>query len=551
MLHNKKGFTLVEILATIIILGLLVTLGYVSVRNILDQSHENYYKSQEDMVLLAGREYFADYRSALPEEVGETATVTLETLINEKYIDPVKDRNENDCDFKASSVTVQKINEKDYQYYVTLKCSDYLTNKDDASPVIKYTPNKGSSHNSISVTMKITDNKKVDTYRYVVTKDGEAYKDSGYQKYNGDISFTFTEKGLYEIRGYAMDSSGNTTNRKSGKYSIYDSINCGEASISANVNENTWTNKTVNLDITVPSNTYRYEVSSRVNNGAYSLINSYIGSSSNTISLENDGNNEVKVVAYDQNGGSCTISSGVYKIDKTPPYNLTVTNNPGCVTRPTTISPVLSATETGSGIAKWQWGYSTTDMHDYENSAYSPFTSTPYSEVRNQLSYFRACDKAGNCSNFASTAICIQNPAANPSVSKGGNTGKWIAIYRPRGNDGYGTCAYNGNSQVCGNIIGKIDVTWVNRTVTINWEIRQGPYTWVANGYYVNLIIDKNGASYASYQIKASNGAAWNTGSTHRGSRTVTLSAGTYSIGFSSNTFDPSYNSSLATITVK
>ena len=197
MIRNKKGFTLVEILATIIILGLLVTLGYVSVRNVLNKSHDNYYKSQEDMLILAGREYFADYRSELPEEVGGTATVTLKKLIDEKYIDPIKDRNENNCDFNASSVTVQKINEKDYQYYATLKCSDYLTDKDEASPKITFSPNKSSSNSSIKVTMKITDNEKVDTYRYVVTKDGETYRDSGYQKYTGDISLNFTEKGLY------------------------------------------------------------------------------------------------------------------------------------------------------------------------------------------------------------------------------------------------------------------------------------------------------------------------------------------------------------------
>ena len=222
MLHNKKSFTLVEILATIIILGLLVTLGYISVRNILDQSHENYYKSQEDMVLLAGREYFADYRSALPEEVGETATVTLETLINEKYIDPVKDRNENDCDFKASSVTVQKINEKDYQYYVTLKCSDYLTNKDDASPVIKYTPNKGSSHNSISVTMKITDNKKELIYPYLNMTHSYDVFNQIIKKYNLAPSNHLVDL-LYEAIIYESNNknkSSQKTNDKSTKNTL-------------------------------------------------------------------------------------------------------------------------------------------------------------------------------------------------------------------------------------------------------------------------------------------------------------------------------------------
>ena len=93
---NKKGFTLVELLAALIILGLLTTLAYVSVRSILNRGDESYYKNQEEMLLLAGREYFADNRDKLPDEIGDTSTVTLETLVKEKYIDPIKDKNEND-----------------------------------------------------------------------------------------------------------------------------------------------------------------------------------------------------------------------------------------------------------------------------------------------------------------------------------------------------------------------------------------------------------------------------------------------------------------------
>ena len=107
---NRKGFTMVELLVTIIILGLLTTLVITSITSILNKSHEEYYESQENMLVLAGRDYFADYRSKLPKEVGETSSVTVETLINEKYIDPVKDRNDNDCNFKKSSVTATKDN---------------------------------------------------------------------------------------------------------------------------------------------------------------------------------------------------------------------------------------------------------------------------------------------------------------------------------------------------------------------------------------------------------------------------------------------------------
>ena len=142
---DRKGFTMIELLATIIILGLLVSLAYFGVRGILDRGNNSYYASQEDMLILAGREYYADHRGELPKDVGKTASVTLETLINESYIDPIKDRNEKDCNKKTTSVTVQKITERDYQYYTTLTCDEYETTEDTAKPVITFDPNKKSS----------------------------------------------------------------------------------------------------------------------------------------------------------------------------------------------------------------------------------------------------------------------------------------------------------------------------------------------------------------------------------------------------------------------
>ena len=175
-MKKNKGFTMIELLATIIILALLVTLGIISIRSVLDRGDDSYYKSQEDMLILAGREYFADHRSELPKKVGDTASVTLETLIDEKYIDPIKDDKDNPCNHEKSNVTVQKITDRDYQYYGILKCdNEYETKEDESSPTITFTPNEESSTESITVKINITDNIRVASYRYVITKDGETY----------------------------------------------------------------------------------------------------------------------------------------------------------------------------------------------------------------------------------------------------------------------------------------------------------------------------------------------------------------------------------------
>ena len=344
---KDKGFTLVELLATIIILGLLTTIAYVSVTNILDRGNDSYYDSQENMLVLAGREYFADHRSELPKEIGGTSTVTLETLIEEKYIDPIKDKNENVCDELNSTVTAQKITDRDFQYYGILTCGNYETTSDKAKPTISFNPNKKISEDPITVTMKITDNEEVQSYRYVITKDGEEYQDSGYQTYNSDVTINLTELGLYRITGYAIDSSGNMSTRNSGKYSIYKGINCNTINFDSSVKPKTWTNKDIIINVSIPSETYRWELYTKVNDGEFQLSKSYIDDSVGNVILSSDGVNQVKLVTYDQYGNSCTTISDEYYIDKTAPSCVSSGGSDSWQSGPLTITGTCS--DLGSG----------------------------------------------------------------------------------------------------------------------------------------------------------------------------------------------------------
>ena len=316
---KNKGFTMVELLVTIIIIGILTTLAYFGVSSILNRGSNSYYDSEENMLVLAGREYFADYREKLPKDIGKTSSVTLDTLIKESYIEPVKDEDDNDCNRDKTTVTVQKITDKDYQYYVTLVCDNYETTEDNAKPVISFSPNKKSSTKNITVTMEVTDNKEVASYRYVITKDGEEYKDSGYQNYTGPITIKLTEKGLYEIVGYAYDASGNRSSKRSGKYSIYEGIDCAKVEFDSNINVRTWTNKDITVTMKLPDNTYRWELSRRVDGGEYVEVDNYIGAASRKLTFNTEGKHQLKLVLYDRDGNSCIATTGEYYIDKTKP----------------------------------------------------------------------------------------------------------------------------------------------------------------------------------------------------------------------------------------
>ena len=118
----SKGFTLIELLATIIILGILVTIVLFSANKLIKTSNLEYYNTSEKMMILASEDYFADYRSYLPKEVGEKTRVLLSALVIEEYIDMIKDVNDNDCDTTKSYVEVEKTSNKDFLYKAHLVC---------------------------------------------------------------------------------------------------------------------------------------------------------------------------------------------------------------------------------------------------------------------------------------------------------------------------------------------------------------------------------------------------------------------------------------------
>ena len=122
----NKGFTLIEMLATLTILGILVTIVLVSTNRLISSSNLEYYNTSEKMMILASKDYFADYRSYLPR-------VLLSTLVKEEFIDMIKDVNDNNCNSSESYVEVEKTNDNEYLYTAHLVCdkSDYITKENE------------------------------------------------------------------------------------------------------------------------------------------------------------------------------------------------------------------------------------------------------------------------------------------------------------------------------------------------------------------------------------------------------------------------------------
>ena len=123
-MKNRKGFTLIELIAVIIILGLVLIVAIPFFTGSLKQFRTDYYESLSGNVLNAGKEFFTDNRLYLPHSYLESAIVKMDTLEKENYIDKVKDYNGASCDSLDSYVIAIRVSKDEVIYDSCIKCSD-------------------------------------------------------------------------------------------------------------------------------------------------------------------------------------------------------------------------------------------------------------------------------------------------------------------------------------------------------------------------------------------------------------------------------------------
>ena len=126
---NRKGYTIMELLAVIVIIGLLFSIAIVSYTSFINTANNRVYESYRDNMHEAAIMYFTDHLLTN----NETKRLDLNTLINENRIEKIKNpKNSNDYCTDNSYIDAKRIDTDgviSIIYDVYLKCNDYNVHK--------------------------------------------------------------------------------------------------------------------------------------------------------------------------------------------------------------------------------------------------------------------------------------------------------------------------------------------------------------------------------------------------------------------------------------
>ena len=131
-MKNKKGFTLIEMIGVVIIIGIIAIIAFNTFTGNLKEFRDDYYTDLERTLSESGKEFFNDNRRFRPDSVFFAQKVTLDVLVAKNYISEVEDYNGNSCR-NDSYVIIIKEGKDDYTYHSCLVCSeDNFDNTDDS-----------------------------------------------------------------------------------------------------------------------------------------------------------------------------------------------------------------------------------------------------------------------------------------------------------------------------------------------------------------------------------------------------------------------------------
>lgn len=443
-IKKKKAFTLVELMGVLVIIGVLSAVLIPVISNVLKENKEKAYQSQLQNITLAAKNFVSDNRFLMPEEEGESISITLGQLKRTGYavhsiVNPKTKEEISNC----LQIDIQKVN-NNYEYVIeenTIKVNN--CNEEYNSDILISGPSKTyikkGEISSYILMLNSSDENKVLGYNFDYSKLSLGTTDAKYSVVgeNGiykiliqagekedEINLTFKEDAITDTSGNNVDMSevvygkiivDNTgpvitfTNNGSSSYTNNVSTNINVQDAKSGNDATTYKYIFSDVKSTAPTKAFTLEtaVNHTTGNGSYYLIAS---------ACDKLGNCTKEISNYfnmDTLAPSIPTISLVYE-DNNQAYNQSWTNR--------SVKQRQSSTDSGAGGVYYQYSH--------DNSSW---TSMPQDWVisweGSWYFYVRACDSLGNCSSSA-PRYWIGLDLCQSTTS---STGSWSNCSKPCG----------------------------------------------------------------------------------------------------------------------
>ncbi len=93
---QNKAFTMVELLGSVVILGILMMVAIPFVNKYIKTSKDRYYETQKKQLVIAAKSYLSNSKKT-PKRVGDSLDISMDELVRNKYITEIKDANKQTC----------------------------------------------------------------------------------------------------------------------------------------------------------------------------------------------------------------------------------------------------------------------------------------------------------------------------------------------------------------------------------------------------------------------------------------------------------------------